>query len=255
MTPRPSTHPEHALEQAYIEKVHVAVEQARAHADRTAEAAGDKFAARSVREHMLERLKEPVDLDALCFGRIDQATGRTFYLGRGAVHDEHGKLLVVNWRMPVAAAFYTADSRDPQGLALRRRFQLDQLRLLGIVDDTFGDDRPSVQVAPSGKSTNEAVPTAVETAPPTNAGDQSDEITIESTPPPRESEQVDSEQVDPEVMAGALPDLSVDAAAPTIEPHVVDAILADMDRARGTEMRDIVATIEGSPVRADQRLD
>src|SRR4029079_15621679 len=29
-----------------------------------------------------------------------------------------------------------------------------------------------------------------------------------------------------------------------IEPHVVDAILADMDRARGSQMRDIVATIE-----------
>ncbi|MEN3284722.1 MAG: hypothetical protein V7607_5862 [Solirubrobacteraceae bacterium] len=188
MTPAAAGHPEHALEQAYIENVHRADEQARARVQRSPELAGDKFAARTAREKMLERLKEPVDLDALCFGRIDMESGPTYYLGRGAVRDEGNRLLVINWRMPAASGFYTANRQDPEGLVRRRRFQLDELRLLGIVEDEFGA---------------------------TSAGTASIDLA-------REPEGVE----------------------PPIEPHVVDAILADMDRARGTEMRDIVATIE-----------
>jgi len=181
-------HPEHAREQAYIEEAHRADERARARAERRAVAAGDKHAARTARQKMLQRFKEPVDLEALCFGRIDLEDGKTHYLGRGAVFGDGAELLVVNWRMPVAKAFYTAHRQDPQGLALRRRFQLDQLRLLGIVDDRFG-------TAQSAAAPADPVPIA--------------------------------EVVEPEPAA-----------------HVLDAILADMDRARGTEMRDIVATIE-----------
>ena len=188
MTPRTAGHPEHELEQAYIEKVHRADEQARARLERRPEVAGDKFAARTARQKMLERLKDPVDLDALCFGRIDLESGPTYYLGRGAVRDETNKLLVINWRMPAASAFYTANRQDAAGLARRRRFQLDELRLLGIVEDEFGEK-------PVGTGIPEAAPVP-------------------------------------------------EAAETPTEPHVVDAILADMDRARGTEMRDIVATIE-----------
>lgn len=122
-------------------------------------------------------------------------TGPTYYLGRQAVHAENNELLVVNWRMPIAADFYTARRQHPGKLARRRRFQLDQLRLLGIVEDRFGP-------AP------EAPPPLPEPAP------------AEQNEPPRRD------------------------ALPATEPHVVDAILADLDRARGPEMRDIVATIE-----------
>jgi DNA helicase IV len=188
MTSRVASHPEHELEQAYIENVHRADEQARARVERRPEVAGDKFAARTARQKMLERLKEPVDLDALCFGRIDLESGPTYYLGRGAVRDENNTLLVINWRMPAASAFYTANRQDAAGLARRRRFQLDELRLLGIVEDEFGE-------RPAGTRTPE-------------------------------------------------PTLGQEIAETPIQPHVVDAILADMDRARGTEMRDIVATIE-----------
>ena len=139
---------------------------------------------------MLEKFREPVDLDSLCFGRIDIDGGRTLYLGRGALYDDDSNLLVVNWRRPAVAGFYTASQADPQGLALRRRFQLDQLRLLGIVDDVF------VESATADDGTEGVV-----------SGDG-------------------------------------ESAASPIEPHIVDAILADMDRARGTEMREIVATIE-----------
>src|SRR3954454_12274956 len=98
--PSASAHPEQALEQTYIERDHRAAEHSRARAARQPEAAGDKHAARSAREHILERFKEPLDLDALCFGRIDLQGGRSHYLGRELVRDDDHELLVVNWRAP-----------------------------------------------------------------------------------------------------------------------------------------------------------
>ena len=56
---------------------------------------------------------------------------------------------MINWRRPLAAPFYEAHRADPQGLRLRRRFQLDQLRLLGIVDDVFGAAVPVAEKRPA----------------------------------------------------------------------------------------------------------
>src|SRR3954447_24067182 len=212
-----SAHPEHAHEQAYIERVHHAAEQSRARAERRPELTGDKYAARTAREQMLERLREPVDLDALCFGRIDlQENGRTHYLGRGVVKDEDNTLLVVNWRVPAVAGFYTASRKDPQGLTRRRRFQLDRLRLLGIVEDTFAK-------APAPIAAQTAPPPPKSLAPPERSGPET--------------------RIEPEIAMGPRVEPE-DVLEPEIEPHMVDAILADMDRARGAQMRDIVATIE-----------
>ena len=152
MRPRVAVHPDHAAEQAYIERVHRADEHARSRAEHSPDAMADKHAARSAREQMLERLSEPVDLDALCFGRIDLESERTHYLGRGAVYGEHGDLLVINWRRPIAAGFYTASQQDPCGVRRRRRFQLEQLRLLGIVEDTFGADPDAQAQGKAGKA-------------------------------------------------------------------------------------------------------
>lgn len=207
MTPPPAgSHPEHALEQAYIERVNRAAEDARARDARAPEAAADPFAARNAREQMLARLKEPIDLDALCFGRIDLDGGRSLYLGREAVHENLSHLLVINWRKEAAAPFYTASKQDPQGLTRRRRFQLDDLRLLGIVDDVFDRAAP-VEAA----VTPPAVEPAVEPPPVEEPRDATEAGRVESAP---------------------------------VEPTVIDAILADMDRARSAEMHDIVATIE-----------
>ena len=224
MSPPPSLglHPEHASEQAYIERVHRAEERSREHAARAPNAAADKYAARTARVHMLERLEEPIDPEALCFGRIDLEGGPCHYLGRGAVRDEDNKLLVINWRMPAAEPFYVASARDSRGLARRRRFQLDQLRLLGIVEDIFKRDaHPSSPAAPD-KAKSADQPSVHQ---PSTSAVEHPQAAKEPQPEPA------AEPVAP-------------AAEPEMEPHVVDAILAEMDRARGTEMRDIVATIE-----------
>src|SRR4051812_20580946 len=157
----------------------------------------DRYAARTARQHMLERLDEPIDHEALCFGRIDPKDGSTLYLGRAAVHGEGSKLLVVNWRMPAASPFYTASRNDPQGLVSRRRFKLDQLRLLGIVEDRFVDTPRETATEPEHR-VSDAVPAAPE-------------IVEQATGPIPPTEEA--------------------------EDHVTDAILAEMDRARGAEMR------------------
>ncbi|MGI5353202.1 AAA family ATPase [Streptomyces sp. CA-250714] len=48
--------------------------------------------------------------------------GHSFYIGRRHVHDADGDPMVIDWRAPVSQPFYRASPKDPQGVALRRRF-------------------------------------------------------------------------------------------------------------------------------------
>ncbi|GAA2484202.1 AAA family ATPase [Streptomyces gobitricini] len=59
----------------------------------------------------------------LFFGRIDHEDGLRHHIGRRRI-GEHPAAppLVVDWRAPVARAFYQASARDPQGVLVRRRF-------------------------------------------------------------------------------------------------------------------------------------
>ncbi|MEU3421453.1 AAA family ATPase [Streptomyces murinus] len=65
----------------------------------------------------------------LFFGRLDFARdhpehgGLPFHLGRLRITESPAAPpLVVDWRAPVSRAFYQASARDPQGVAVRRRF-------------------------------------------------------------------------------------------------------------------------------------
>ena len=55
------------------------------------------------------------------FGRIDRPA-ETFHLGRRHVRDAAGDPLVIDWRAPMAQAFYRATVADAMGIRLRRRF-------------------------------------------------------------------------------------------------------------------------------------
>ncbi|MFD7167298.1 HelD family protein [Streptomyces violascens] len=66
----------------------------------------------------------------LFFGRLDfdaaaggDHAGQSYHLGRRRI-SEHPSAppLVVDWRAPVSRRFYQASARDPQGVAVRRRF-------------------------------------------------------------------------------------------------------------------------------------
>lgn len=74
---------------------------------------------------------------ALCFGRIDEAGGPVWYIGRRHVEDELADPVVVEWRAPVAAPYYQATLAEPRGLSRRRQFVADGPTLLSMADDWF----------------------------------------------------------------------------------------------------------------------
>jgi len=86
----------------------------------------------------------------LCFGRIDEASGPTWYIGRRHVETASGEPVVVDWRAPVAVPFYRATFRDPLDLERRRRFILDGRRLVDLLDEDFDDPDSAERAAGAG---------------------------------------------------------------------------------------------------------
>ncbi|HLU95558.1 MAG TPA: ATP-binding domain-containing protein [Thermobifida alba] len=81
----------------------------------------------------------------LCFGRIDLAgadgeAGETYYIGRIGLRDADHEPLLVDWRAPAAAPFYTATPARPRGLVRRRHLHTRDRRVLGIDDEVFDLD-------------------------------------------------------------------------------------------------------------------
>ena len=149
-------HPDLQAEQAYIDHAYECLERARTSASKlqtmvevgrggTEQA---RFERDVIWDTILHRLKRLHLGDAsLCFGRIDTEpapgdgddTAASYYIGRVAVADEHQEPVVVDWRAPVAEAFYRATGREPMGLARRRHFATRGRQLLNIEDELFGD--------------------------------------------------------------------------------------------------------------------
>ncbi|MBY8871922.1 AAA family ATPase [Micromonospora sp. PLK6-60] len=92
--------------------------------------AGDAYTAEQLGRHMARRVEELADdpTTPLFFGRLDfgahdpDHAGREYHVGRRHVTDDLGEPLVLDWRAPVSRSFYRASARDPQGVAVRRRF-------------------------------------------------------------------------------------------------------------------------------------
>ncbi|MFE0132967.1 HelD family protein [Streptomyces sp. NPDC059037] len=105
----------------------------------------------------------------LFFGRLDFAAagpaadeagdhrGQSYHIGRLRI-TEHPSAppLVVDWRAPVSRAFYQAGARDPQGVAVRRRFgwapgsKGESADLTGLEDEPLAGGG---QHAPAGQHT------------------------------------------------------------------------------------------------------
>ncbi len=156
-------HPELEAEQAHIDTVFDALEKTREDAlglkKMVEVGAGGTNQARWEREvfyeNILNRLK---DLDqgerSLVFGRIDQDEengGESYHIGRLGVSDSEQNVLVVDWRAPIAEAFYRATGRQTLGLARRRHFTSRGRELLGIEDEFFGDAAGQATVLVNGR--------------------------------------------------------------------------------------------------------
>ncbi|MHC0429907.1 HelD family protein [Streptomyces sp. O3] len=104
----------------------------------------------AVLQHQIdERIKSLADLShtPLFFGRLDclhavsaeRAGGERFYIGRRHVHDGDGDPMVIDWRAPVSQPFYRASKKDPQDIALRRRFGYTGGELTAYEDEHLSD--------------------------------------------------------------------------------------------------------------------
>ena len=144
-------HPEMDVEQAYVDHAYACLESAR---DRALELTamvevgqGGTNQARFEREAIWDSVAARLgQLDmgdaARVFGRIDQeaeAGAGRFYIGRGGVWDVDQDPVVVDWRAPVAEAFYRATGPVPMGLERRRHLVSRGRVVVGIEDELFGD--------------------------------------------------------------------------------------------------------------------
>ncbi|MFD7441504.1 HelD family protein [Streptomyces sp. NPDC059909] len=92
-----------------------------------------------------DRIKALADLahTPLFFGRLDYLhstqEGQRFYIGRRHVHDAEGDPMVIDWRAPVSQPFYRASKKDPQDVALRRRFGYTGGDLTAYEDEHLSD--------------------------------------------------------------------------------------------------------------------
>jgi DNA helicase IV len=99
------------------------------------------------------------------FGRIDRdeppAGLEIFHVGRRHVRDDAGDPVVIDWRAPIARAFYRATPDDRMGVRLRRRFgfaggeltsfedeHLDRGEALGLASDLLREEIERPRVGP-----------------------------------------------------------------------------------------------------------
>lgn len=135
------THPDLGDEQAYLDHAYECLEKMREQASRGLRivVAGDPYAEEAIYQMFLSRLADLSEETALCFGRIDRTDGDVFYVGRRHVHDENLDPVVVDWRAPIAEAFYQATWDDSWELERRRSFITEGRRLLDVSDEVFAE--------------------------------------------------------------------------------------------------------------------
>jgi len=77
-----------------------------------------------------------VSLDALSTRPVpSDHSGRRYHIGRRHVTDDAGEPMVLDWRAPLSRTFYQASAREPQGVAVRRRFGFQAGALTGFEDE------------------------------------------------------------------------------------------------------------------------
>lgn len=119
----------------------------------------DKYFNHVLRQFQVQVIKELSDPDGapLFFGRLEYPPGEVYdsgtdrdratrahthtsssdlvYVGRRGVRDDDGEPMVVDWRAPLARAFYEASYQDPMGVRVRRRYGFDHSGVLTAYED------------------------------------------------------------------------------------------------------------------------
>ncbi|RZU72773.1 DNA helicase IV [Micromonospora kangleipakensis] len=145
--PRDELDTQLAAERAHLDTSRAALRRMRERAEALfaggEQVAGDPYAAEMLGRTLARRVAELADdpTTPLFFGRLDfgdadpDHAGRDYHVGRRHVTDEAGEPLVLDWRAPVSRSFYRASARDPQGVAVRRRFGFSSGLLTSFEDE------------------------------------------------------------------------------------------------------------------------
>ena len=86
----------------------------------------------------------------LCFGAMDRTDATRTYIGRIGLSDVDQEPILVDWRAPVATAFYQATLADPRGLARRRHLRTKGREVTGVADDVLSIDAAAAVPAGTG---------------------------------------------------------------------------------------------------------
>ncbi|UFU06419.1 HelD family protein [Ruania halotolerans] len=132
------------FEQAYLDLLYRRVEALRAeiagHLDRARRADADGPTDLLDRDAQVARLEERANaLDhaehALCFGRLDRRESGATYIGRMGLRSADLETLLVDWRAPAAADFYTATARSGSDVVRRRHLRTRGRTVVGLNDE------------------------------------------------------------------------------------------------------------------------
>jgi DNA helicase IV len=130
-------------ERAHLDLARDCLATMRTDAERIADYGVDELASHALgtlRARRLEALEADPEAPPF-FGRIDRERedGRPgteiFHLGRRHVRDDRGDPVVIDWRAPIARAFYRATPDDRMGVQLRRRFGFHDGTLSSVEDE------------------------------------------------------------------------------------------------------------------------
>src|SRR5487761_2246082 len=143
-------------EQEYVTTLYALLDQARERSEleltnvRARGGAGGTHQARlerdvSAAEHEKRIAQLNLTERGLCFGRTDDDTQSTLYIGRIGLRDDDYDLKLIDWRAPAARPFYAATPRNPVGLVRRRHIYTRQRVVTGVDDEVFDLDKLSAK--------------------------------------------------------------------------------------------------------------
>jgi DNA helicase IV len=143
-------------EQEYVTMLYALLDQARERSEleltnvRARGGAGGTHQARlerdvSAAEHEKRIAQLNLTERGLCFGRTDDDTQSTLYIGRIGLRDDDYDLKLIDWRAPAARPFYAATPRNPVGLVRRRHIYTRQRVVTGVDDEVFDLDKLSAK--------------------------------------------------------------------------------------------------------------
>lgn len=133
-------------EQLYFDAAWHHRERMRATIAAAPQAAANSGAAARIRKDAQARLERLGSSDdPVAFGRIDQDSRETLYIGHHVVVDDDAEVLVINWQAPAAVAFYEASYSNPLGLVRKRSFECNGNTIESFSDLVFAQVAAAVE--------------------------------------------------------------------------------------------------------------